>query len=36
MSGGYGPDEPHQAGAFRVYDDAANLLSHFDGVGGRR
>jgi HAD superfamily hydrolase (TIGR01509 family) len=35
-SGGYGPDELHQAGAFRVYDDPADLLSHIDEVGGRR
>jgi HAD superfamily hydrolase (TIGR01509 family) len=36
LSGGYGPDELHQAGAFRVYDDPADLLSHIDEVGGRR
>ena len=36
LSGGYGPDELQQAGAFRVYDDPADLLSHIDEVGGRR
>jgi phosphoglycolate phosphatase-like HAD superfamily hydrolase len=36
LSGGYGSDELHQAGAFRVYDDPAGLLSHIDEVGGRR
>jgi HAD superfamily hydrolase (TIGR01509 family) len=36
LSGGYGPDELHQAGAFRVYDDPADLLAHIDEVGGRR
>ncbi|ALA20120.1 MULTISPECIES: HAD family hydrolase [unclassified Chelatococcus] len=36
LSGGYGPDELRQAGAFRVYDDPADLLNHIDEVGGRR
>jgi len=36
LSGGYGSDELHQAGAFRVYDDPADLLSHIDEVSGRR
>jgi len=36
LSGGYGPDELRQAGAIRVYDDPADLLSHIDEVGGRR
>jgi HAD superfamily hydrolase (TIGR01509 family) len=36
LSGGYGSDELRQAGAFRVYDDPADLLSHIDEVGGRR
>jgi HAD superfamily hydrolase (TIGR01509 family) len=36
LSGGYGPDELHQAGAFRVYEDPADLLLHIDEVGGRR
>jgi HAD superfamily hydrolase (TIGR01509 family) len=36
LSGGYGPDELRQAGAIRVYEDPAELLSHIDEVGGRR
>ena len=36
LSGGYGADKLRQAGAFRVYDDPADLLSHIDEVGGRR
>ena len=36
LSGGYGSDELQKAGAFRVYDDPADLLRHFDEVGGRR
>jgi HAD superfamily hydrolase (TIGR01509 family) len=36
LSGGYGPDELRQSGAFRVYDDPADLLRHIDEVGGRR
>ncbi|MBV8406601.1 MAG: HAD family hydrolase [Alphaproteobacteria bacterium] len=36
MSGGYGSDELRQAGAIRVYEDPADLLSHIDEVGGRR
>jgi phosphoglycolate phosphatase-like HAD superfamily hydrolase len=36
LSGGYGPDELRQAGAFRVYDDPADLLRKIDEVGGRR
>ena len=36
LSGGYGLDEPRQSGAFRVYEDPADLLSHIDEVGGRR
>lgn len=36
LSGGYGPDELRQAGAFRVYEDPADLLKHIDEVGGRR
>jgi HAD superfamily hydrolase (TIGR01509 family) len=35
-SGGYGADELRQSGAFRVYDDPADLLHHIDEVGGRR
>ena len=36
LSGGYGAEELRQAGAFRVYDDPADLLRHIDEVGGRR
>ena len=35
LSGGYGSTELQQAGAFRVYDDPADLLAHLDEVGGR-
>src|SRR3954466_574600 len=34
LSGGYGTDELRDAGAFRVYDDPADLLRHIDEVGG--
>jgi phosphoglycolate phosphatase-like HAD superfamily hydrolase len=36
LSGGYGAQELQQAGAFRVYDDPADLLRHVDEVAGRR
>jgi HAD superfamily hydrolase (TIGR01549 family) len=36
LSGGYGQDELERSGAYRVYEDPANLLSHIDEVGGRR
>ncbi len=36
LSGGYGQDELQQAGAYRVYEDPADLLKHLDEVGGRR
>ncbi len=35
LSGGYGREELGQAGAFRVYDDPADLLEHLDEVGIR-
>jgi HAD superfamily hydrolase (TIGR01509 family) len=35
LSGGYGATELQQAGALRVYDDPADLLTHLDEVGGR-
>ena len=35
LSGGYGREELDQAGAFRVYDDPADLLNHLDEVGVR-
>jgi phosphoglycolate phosphatase-like HAD superfamily hydrolase len=36
LSGGYGEDELREAGAFRVYEDPADLLRHIDEVGGGR
>jgi HAD superfamily hydrolase (TIGR01509 family) len=33
LSGGYGLDELQDAGAFRVYEDPADLLLHIDEVG---
>jgi HAD superfamily hydrolase (TIGR01509 family) len=36
QSGGYGVDELERAGAYRVYEDPADLLDHLDEVGGRR
>lgn len=35
LSGGYGREELERAGAYRVYDDAADLLAHLDEVGVR-
>ena len=35
QSGGYGVDELRHAGAIRVYEDPADLLRHFDEIGGR-
>ena len=35
LSGGYGREELERAGAYRVYDDPANLLRHLDEVGVR-
>lgn len=36
LSGGYGMDELERAGAYRVYEDPADMLEHLDEVGGRR
>jgi HAD superfamily hydrolase (TIGR01549 family) len=36
LSGGYGFEELRDAGAFRVYEDPADLLRHIDEVAGRR
>lgn len=36
LSGGYGTEELERAGAYRVYEDPAALLTHLDEVGGRR
>jgi HAD superfamily hydrolase (TIGR01509 family) len=35
LSGGYGPDELERAGAYRVYEDPAELMRHLDEVGVR-
>jgi phosphoglycolate phosphatase-like HAD superfamily hydrolase len=35
LSGGYGRDELERAGAFRVYEDPADLLAHLDELGIR-
>jgi phosphoglycolate phosphatase-like HAD superfamily hydrolase len=36
LSGGYGREELLYSGAYRVYDDPADLLAHLDEVGVRR
>jgi phosphoglycolate phosphatase-like HAD superfamily hydrolase len=36
LSGGYSQDELERAGAYRVYEDPADLLKHIDEVGVRR
>jgi len=36
LSGGHGQEELERAGAYRVYEDPADLLRHIDEVGGRR
>jgi phosphoglycolate phosphatase-like HAD superfamily hydrolase len=36
LSGGYGTDELERAGAYRVYEDPADMLEHLDEIGGRR
>jgi HAD superfamily hydrolase (TIGR01549 family) len=35
LSGGYGEDELARAGAYRVYQDPADMLQHLDEVGVR-
>ncbi len=35
LSGGYGEEELERAGAYRVYQDPADLLKHLDEVGVR-
>ena len=35
LSGGYGKEELERAGAYRVYEDPAHLLTHLDEVGVR-
>jgi HAD superfamily hydrolase (TIGR01509 family) len=36
LSGGYGTNELERAGAYRVFDDPADMLRHIDEVGGRK
>jgi HAD superfamily hydrolase (TIGR01509 family) len=36
LSGGYGEEELERAGAYRVYQDPADLLAHLDELGVRR
>jgi len=36
LSGGYGEQELQRAGAYRVYEDPRDLLTHLDEVGVRR
>jgi phosphoglycolate phosphatase-like HAD superfamily hydrolase len=36
LSGGYGQEELERAGAYRVFEDPADMLKHIDEVGGRR
>ena len=35
LSGGYGQDELERTGAYRIYQDPADLLAHLDEVGVR-
>jgi HAD superfamily hydrolase (TIGR01509 family) len=35
LTGGYGREELEQAGAYRVYEDPADLLDHLDEIGVR-
>ena len=35
LSGGYGRDELERAGAYRLYDEPADLLRHLDEIGIR-
>jgi HAD superfamily hydrolase (TIGR01509 family) len=35
LSGGYGEEELERAGAYRIYQDPADLLAHLDEVGVR-
>ena len=36
LSGGYGPEELQAAGAYRVYQDPADLMEHLEEVGVRQ
>jgi phosphoglycolate phosphatase-like HAD superfamily hydrolase len=35
LSGGYGTEELERAGAYRVFEDPADMLAHVDEIGGR-
>lgn len=35
QSGGYGVDELERSGAYRVFEDPADMLDHIDEIGGR-
>lgn len=35
LSGGYGQEELEKAGAYRVYENPADLLNHLDEIGIR-
>jgi len=35
LTGGYGQEELERAGAYRVYEDPADLLLHIDELGIR-
>jgi phosphoglycolate phosphatase-like HAD superfamily hydrolase len=35
LSGGYGAEELERAGAYRVYEDPADLMAHLDEIGVR-
>jgi phosphoglycolate phosphatase-like HAD superfamily hydrolase len=36
LSGGYGREESQEVGAYRVYQDPADLLTHLDEAGIRK
>ncbi|MBP2234195.1 HAD superfamily hydrolase (TIGR01509 family) [Sinorhizobium kostiense] len=36
LSGGYGREELRDAGAYRIFEDPADMLAHIDELGGRR
>ncbi|TXH33906.1 MAG: HAD family hydrolase [Rhodospirillaceae bacterium] len=36
LSGGYGEGELERSGAYRVFEDPADMLRHLDEIGGRR
>jgi HAD superfamily hydrolase (TIGR01509 family) len=36
LSGGYDTNELERSGAYRVYEDPADMLDHLDEIGGRR